>query len=337
MNELAFEPAGARILVTGASGLIGGGLARRLLGLHAQVRAFVRHPADGERLRAEGMEVVLGDMTDADSLAAAVTGCDAVAHFAGELGRGVVPWATYLAVNVEGSRTLLAAAVAAGVPRFPHASSVWAYGFEAGPDTDECSCPRLCGDPYCDTKLLAQNIVLNAARQGVISAVVIQPSQIYGPQDRTWTTIPLRMMRRRLLVVPAPEGGRVQPLFIADAVEGALAALMRGQSGECYILCGEQELSAREFFEHYLALGGRQRRLLTLPRGLLLGLAGLSEPFGRLMPHALLVTRTAVKGTSLEATYSGARAREELGFVPRVGLDEGMAAVREWALRERLL
>lgn len=337
MNAVVFEVAGARILVTGATGLIGGGLARRLLGLDAHVRAFVRRPADAERLRGDGMEVVLGDLTDASSLAEAVADCDAVAHFAGALGREVTPWATYMAVNVEGTRSLLAAAVASGVGRFLHASSAWAYGFDAKRGTDEHCSACFCGDPYCDTKLLSENIVLDAARQGLISAVVVQPSQIYGPGDRTWTAIPLRMMRRGMMVVPGHDGGRIQPLFVTDVVEGALEALRRGGSGQRYILCGEQELSMREFFERYLALGTRQRRLLTLPRGALLGLAGLGEPLGRIMPNALLVTRTAVKGTSMMATYSGVKAREELGFVPKVGLDEGMAAVREWALQERLL
>lgn len=337
MNDVVFDPTGARILVTGATGLIGGGVARRLVALQADVRTLVRRPADAERLRAEGMEVVLGDMTDADSLVAAVAGCEAVAHFAGELGREVTPWPTFLAVNVEGTRSLLAAAAQAGVRRFLQASSVWAYGFDAGPETSEESRACLCGDPYCDTKLLSQSIVLDAARQGAISAVVVQLSQIYGPRDRSWTAIPLRMMRRRMLAVPGRAGGRLQPLFISDAVEGAVAALMRGESGQCYILRGEQELSAREFFEHYLALGGRQRRLLSLPRGMLLGMAAVSEPLGRVMPHAVLLTRAAVKGASLEATYEGTKARDELGFAPQVGLDDGMAAVREWALQEGLL
>ena len=91
MNEVEFEATGARILVTGATGLIGGGLARRLLALDAQVRVLVRKPTDAERLRGEGMEVVLGDVTDASSLTVAVADCDAVAHFAGALGREVVP------------------------------------------------------------------------------------------------------------------------------------------------------------------------------------------------------------------------------------------------------
>jgi len=235
MNQVEFESTGARILVTGATGLIGGGLARHLLTVGAEVRALVRRTGSASGLRAEGMDVAIGDLTDPSSLAKAVEGCDAVAHFAGVLGDEAVPWARFMAVNVEGTRSLLTSAVESGVRRFLYASSVWAYGFDAGPGTDETTPARPCGDPYCDTKLLAQNIVLDAARRGDVSAVVVQPSPVYGPQDDAWTAAPLRLLRRRLLAVPGRSGGMIQPLYVSDAVDGALAALTRGESGQAYI------------------------------------------------------------------------------------------------------
>jgi len=337
MNQVEFEPTGARILVTGATGLIGGGLARHLLTVGAEVRALVRRTGSASGLRAEGMDVAIGDLTDPSSLAKAVEGCDAVAHFAGVLGDEAVPWARFMAVNVEGTRSLLTSAVESGVRRFLYASSVWAYGFDAEPGTDETTPARPCGDPYCDTKLLAQNIVLDAARRGDVSAVVVQPSPVYGPQDDAWTAAPLRLLRRRLLAVPGRSGGMIQPLYVSDAVGGALAALTRGESGQAYILCGTQELTVREFFGHYMAMGTRQQSMPSLPRGVLLSFAGLAQALGRIMPRAAIFTKTAVEGTYLPATYSGKKARQQLGFVPQVSLDAGMAAVRAWAVREGLL
>lgn len=337
MNQVEFEPTGARILVTGATGLIGGGLARRLLTVGAEVRALVRQTGSASGLRAEGMDVAIGDMTDPSSLAKAVRGCDAVAHFAGVLGDEAVPWARFMAVNVEGTRCLLTAAVESDVRRFLYASSVWAYGFDAGPGTDETTPARPCGDPYCDTKVLAQNIVLDAARRGDVSAVVVQPCPVYGPQDDAWTATPLRLLRRHLLAVPGRSGGMIQPLYLSDAVEGALAALTRGESGQAYILCGAKELTVREFFGLYVAMGTRQQSLPSLPRGVLLSFAGLVQALGRLVPPAATFTKTAVAGISLPATYSGKKARQQLGFVPQVGLDDGMAAVRAWAVRAGLL
>jgi nucleoside-diphosphate-sugar epimerase len=336
MNRVEFEPSGARILVTGATGLIGGGLARRLLAAGAAVRALVRRPGSASALRAEGVDVAQGDMTDPTSLANAVDGCDAVAHFAGVLGDEAVPWARFMAVNVEGTRSLLNAAVDAGVRRFLYASSVWAYGFDAGPGTDETTPARPCGDPYCDTKLLAQNIVLDAAYRGEISAVVIQPAPVYGPDDDAWTATPLRLLRRHLLAVPG-SGGMIQPLYVTDAVEGAVAALTRGESGHAYILCGARELTVREFFGHYVTMGTRQQSLPSMPRGALMAIAGVAQTLGRIVPQAAIFTKTGVAGISLPATYRGERARRQLGFEPQVGLDDGMAAVREWAAGEGLL
>ena len=335
MDPVEFEPSGARVLVTGATGLIGGGLARRLLTAGAEVRALVRRPGSASHLRAEGMDVARGDMTDPSSLAKAVDGCDAVAHFAGVLGDEAVPRARFMAVNVEGTRSLLDAAAGAGVRRFLYASSVWAYGFRARPRTDETTPAMPCGDPYCDSKLLAQNVVLDAARRGEISAVVIQPAPVYGPYDDAWTATPLRLLRRRMLAVPG--GGMIQPLFVTDAVEGAVAALTRGESGQAYILCGARELTIREFFGCYVAMGTRQQSLPSLPRGALLAFAGISQALGRIVPAAAVFTKTGVAGISLPATYRGDKARLRLGFEPRVDLDDGMAAVRAWASREGLL
>jgi nucleoside-diphosphate-sugar epimerase len=337
MNEVEFEVAGARILVTGASGLIGGGLARRLTAAGAEVRALVRRPDAAPALRAEGMDVAVGDLTDPASLARAVKGCDAVAHFAGVLGDEAASWARFMAVNVHGTRSLVVAAVEARVRRFLFASSVWACGFDAGPGTDETSPAGPCGDPYCDTKLVAQALVLDAARRGEIAAVVIQPSPVYGPHDDAWTATPLRLLRLHLLAVPGRNGGMIQPLYVADAVEGSFAALTRGESGEVYILCGAQELTIRRFFRYYTAMGTRQQQLPSVPRGVLSGAAGVAQTLGRIVPRAAVFTRTAVAGTALSATYSGRKAREQLGFVPRTGLDEGMAAVRAWAVDEGLL
>lgn len=337
MNEVDFEPSGARVLVTGATGLIGGGLARRLLSVGAEVRAFVRNTSSAAGLLAEGMDVAVGDMTEPASLARAVDGCDAVAHFAGVLGDEAVPRARFIAVNVEGTKNLLAAAAEAGARRFLYASSVWAYGFGAGPGTDETTPAWPCGDHYCDTKLLAQSAVLDAARDGVVSAVVVQPSAVYGPHDDTWTAAPLRLLRRGLLAVPRGSSGMIQPLYVSDAVDGALAALTRGESGQAYILCSTPEVSIREFFGHYIAMGTRQQSLRSLPRGALLSVAGLGQALARITPRAAMFTKTAVEGTCLPATYLGEKAREQLGFAPQVGLDEGMAAVRAWAVREGLL
>jgi nucleoside-diphosphate-sugar epimerase len=337
MNRAAFEPAGARILVTGASGLIGGAFARRLIVAGADVCALVRRASSAAGLRAEGMGVAFGDMTDPFSLREAVKGCDAVAHFAGVLGDEAVSRARYLAVNVEGTRRLVAAAAESGARRFLYASSVWAYGFGAGPGTDESTLARPCGDPYCDTKLRAQDIVLDAARRGRLSAVVVQPSPVYGPLDDAWTAGPLRLLRRRMLALPKGVDGMIQPIYVTDVVDGALAALTRGESGQTYILCGAQELTIREFFGRYMAMGTRQQSLPSLPRGALLAVAGLAQTIGRIVPQAAVFTKTAVQGTSLPATYSGEKAREQIGFTPQVGLDDGMAAVRRWATREGLL
>ena len=125
----------------------------------------MRRPDAAPALRAEGMDVAVGDLTDPASLARAVKGCDAVAHFAGVLGDEAASWARFMAVNVYGTRSLLVAAVEAGCALSLRQLRM-GLRIRCGPGTDETSPAGPCGDPYYDTKLMAQALVLDAARRG---------------------------------------------------------------------------------------------------------------------------------------------------------------------------
>jgi nucleoside-diphosphate-sugar epimerase len=327
---MTFAVRGKRILVTGATGLIGGKVAARLLARGASVRALARTPEKARALAGSGAEVVRGDMTDAASLRAAVDGCRGVVHLAGVLGDEFKPLAYYRAVNVEGTRTLAEAAADAGVERFLHVSTIAVYGFGAGPGTNERSPHRPGSDFYCLTKDEGQGAVERLVRERGLPAVVVQPSQVYGPGDEAWTLGPLRLMRAGKLVLPAHGRGLVQPIYVDDLAEGILSALERGRTGEAFILCGAKSVTVAEFFGHLARMIGKTR-IPSVPAWLAAAFASLSEAAARLTGRPPVFTRSAVRFiTDFESTYDGAKARAELGFEPRTSLDEGMGAVRRW-------
>jgi nucleoside-diphosphate-sugar epimerase len=325
------ELTGKRVLVTGATGLLGRGLSRRLLDEGAQVVGLARSAKRATDLAARGVTIVEGDLSLPDgAVEAAMHDCSAVFHCAGVMGPDFEKSRSYFrTVNVEGTRRMAEAALAAEIERFVHVSTAWVYGFDAGPGTNELSPRRPSGDSYCDTKLEAENLVRGFVANRGLPAVIVQPTEVYGPGDRSWSLTPLRMMKSGWMMLPDGGKGVIQPIFADDVVEGILAAAQRGAVGEAHILCGSSVMSCAQFFGHYAEMVGKNK-MPSVPSRLAEGMALLMTGVSRISRRPALLTRTAVRGLCLQATYDGGKARRELGFEPKTDLAAGMRAVREW-------
>ncbi len=326
-----YDVHGKRILVTGATGLIGGSVIHRLLDAGCSVRALARDPDRAREILGGRVEVAAGDMTDPASLRNAVRGCGVVFHFAAAL-NDFQPLRFYRAANVEGTRALAEAALAAGVERFLYTSTVAVYGLRAKGRIDESSPRAPCGDLYGDTKLEAEEVVRHMAASRGLPAVIVQPTQVYGPGDKAWTTRPIELIRaRRMLMV---DGGRglVSPIYIDDIADGVLAAARAGRIGESYILCGPSTINIRELFEAYARMLGAEARLPSVPLWVAVALAGIAEAAARLGGTKPVFKRSEIRRAARRADFDGRKAREELGFAAKVTLEQGMRAVARWAL-----
>jgi len=234
-------------------------------------------------------------------------------------------------VNVEGTRHLALAALAGRVERFFYCSTAWVYGLAAGVDTDEAAPHRYSGEPYCDTKLDAEEVIRALARDKGLPAVIVQPTEVYGPDDKNWTLGPLRLIQAGQMVLAAGGSGLVQLVYQDDAVNGILAAAGNGQVGEAYIIGGAEAVSIREYFLSLARMTGRER-LPSVPGWLAVALAGLFELGSRVSGRPPSFTRGAVRGTMVHATYRIDKARIELGFAPQVDFRTGLERIRQrWA------
>jgi nucleoside-diphosphate-sugar epimerase len=244
---------GRTVLVTGATGFIGGRLVERLvLGEGARVKALVSSYSRCARIARFPVELALGDVLDRRSLAGAAAGCEVVFHCAYG-NRGTAE--ERRRVNVDGTANLLVAAAAAGA-RVVHVSSQMVYGVRERGEIDENSPRRRSGRTYADSKLEAEEHVLRAAEEGQ-PVTVLQPTAVYGPHAPVWTVSVLERMRAGR--VPLIDGGEgtCNAVYVDDVVSAMiLAATSPAALGECFLISAAEPVTWREFYASYEAMLG---------------------------------------------------------------------------------
>jgi len=232
---------------------------------------------------------------------------------------------------VGGTRNVLDAAEAAGAQRVVHVSSVAAWGYEFTHDLGEGAPPRPTGAGYADTKGASDQLAL---RRG---AAVVRPGDVYGPGSVPWIRRPLETMRAGEFVLPGRGDGVMTPVYVDDLVDCVVRALVHPHAGgQAFTAWDGHAVPAHEFFAHHARMLGRER-VRTLPAPLVRAGALAEEVRARLTGTAPEVSRQAVIYVSRRAAYPNARAREVLGWEPRVPLAEGMRRSEAWARAEGLL
>jgi nucleoside-diphosphate-sugar epimerase len=322
--------AGQTVLVTGATGFLGGALARRLASDGASVRALVRSPEKAASLRAVGIESVQGDLSIADrmSLRHAVDGCAYVFHAAASFG----DLAAQKAVNVEGSHALASASAAAGVKRFIFVSTTLVYGYPAGGVIHEDSPRSRHHNPYIQTKQGAELVVRAISAATGLSIAISRPGMIYGAGSAHWTRTLFRIARLRPTPFVGDGRGSAFPIHIDDVVDHLIAlALHPAAEGEAFNCAPDPSPTWREFMRLYMRLAGHDR-WLALPYPLFRAGAAVIAPFA---PANTLLRdlRAIVPIFRVQTTYSMEKSRRVLGWEPRVSLEEGVAGCAAW-LRE---
>jgi nucleoside-diphosphate-sugar epimerase len=327
-------------LVTGASGFVGGQLARRLLREGYQVRCLVRPTSDVSALPARELELVTGDLTAPETLARAVEGCRYVFH----CGAMVSDWGSaeeIQAVNVGGTRALLDACARASVTRLVHISSTDVYGYPGGVDVDESHAAAGFRNWYAQTKLDAEAEVRRAAAGGDLETVILRPATVYGPGSREVVLEIARAIRgRRMLLID--QGRAIAGLcFIDNLLDAAVAAMLReGVAGEAFNVVDDADVSWRAFTDGIADGLGSGRARLNLPfrwaerigLGLEHGYRLLHRRTG--LTTRPLLSRQAVHVMGIDQSFSNRRARELLGWEPQVDYAEGLAATLEWLRSE---
>ena len=322
---------GKQALITGATGFIGSRLVKRLaLDEGVKVRALVRDPYKAKRLSERGVEVVTGDVTDLASLQSALPGCQVVFHTAAwvsERGTRDEVWA----VNVAGTQNLVTASINSGdVKRFVHLSSCAVYGSPQRFNINEQSHTRSRGNLYADSKIAAEEIVFGAYREHGLAAVLARASQVYGPGSKQFTIRPVEVIRSgKMLLI---DGGRhlCKPIYIDNLIDGlVLCAQTDAAVGEAINLTDDEPVPWRDFFGAYGRMLGRDS-FRSVPFLLAWTIAFFNELTPALKGKQTSLNRKAVQALRSSNSFSNQKARNLLGWQPRVDFSEGMKRTEAW-------
>jgi nucleoside-diphosphate-sugar epimerase len=311
--------------VTGATGGIGSVLCERLASRGWLVRALARPTSDTSMITAvDGVTIVHCDLFDERSLTAAMSGCDAVFHLAAKVhAPDTEPRASFDKLNVEATRHVVNAALAAGVQSFVFFSTVAVY-----PESDELFDESSDVNPstaYGATKLAAESIVLE--KKGQMRVTILRLPVVYGPRDRGNVRRLIDAIARRRFVMPG-KGANIKTMLAVDnAAHAAIeVALDPRAAGKIFIVTDEHASTLAEIVGAISAALKTPGMPLSVPTGVLYVLGRVADAIHRAAGISLPITRDQVAKLAANTRYSGELIRKELGIRYPVRLEDGIEA-----------
>lgn len=326
-----------RILVTGGTGFTGKALVRRLLNDgHSVVAMDYKEGIKTQELRDWGAEVVIGSVTDREVVKKCMKGVDVVQHVAAAFRELNVPESYYDEVNVGGTRICLEEAMAAGVKKFIYCSTCGVHGNVKNPPTDEAHniAPA---DYYQQTKYNAEPVVKSFHEKG-LPCVILRPSAIYGPGD------PERffMIYRRVAkgVFPMFGNGKTlyHPVYIDNLVDAMVLAMAPGKGdGRVYLIADAEYIPIEDLVKRIGKAMGIDVKIKHYPVWPLVIAGHVCEKICKPFKIAPPIFPRRVDWYRQNRAFDISAARRDLGYDPKVGLDEGLKRTYEWYKQEKYL
>lgn len=316
-------------LVTGGTGMVGNCIAQALLAHGHRVRALVRSLEKGKRLLPEGCELVVGDITAADTLDAAVSGCDWIFHAAGFPEQWMKDNTAFDRINAGGTENMIAAAKRAGVARFIFTSTIDVFTWRHGETYDESEIdPNPKGTYYERSKQRADKLVVDSG----IDAVFLHPSALYGPAETDSPGINDLVVRLAQNKAPGLLPGGMPVVFGPDVGEAHVRAAEQAKPGARYIL-SDRYITLADLAKLALdKLGIDRKPPRVLPRWLCSTVATFGAGLAAITGKPPLIPKGQLAFLQVDSYPTAKRATGELGiaFTPlETGLEKTIAYLRE--------
>ncbi len=324
------------VLVTGATGFTGGHLARRLVKDGFQVRILARPGEDTETLSALGMDIVRGDLTDEDSLAGCAEGIHTIYHIAAAFREEGVPQQLFWDVNVDGTRHLMDEAIRQDVKRFVHCSTVGVQGEIKNPPAGE-DAPYNPGDHYQASKVDGEKLVLSYIRDRKFPAVIFRPVGIHGPGDTRFLKF-FKTIQNGTFRMFGSGNVLYHLTYIDDLVDGILlCGSVEGIEGEIFTLGGEGNTTLNDFVGTIARILDKPLSGIHFPVWPLWFAGALCEAVCRPFRIHPPIYRRRVEIFMKDRAFDIGKARERLGYNPKVSLEEGLRRTAEWYKEQGLI
>jgi nucleoside-diphosphate-sugar epimerase len=319
-----------KVLITGATGLLGRHLLRELQQRGEQIRALVLPVENAESLRKQGIEVVRGDVTDVSTLAPAVKDIDCVIHLAGMMGVWR-PLADYRRVNVVGSENLYWLAQKAGVRRFIHTSSHTVYGLGHGRFMIEQDVLRPDPDPYSISKAEGDCLIQRLMQDSTIETVILRPGTFFGPGDHLHFGRMAERLKQGKGVIIGRGDNALPFCYVSDVVQGFLLATYHENApGNVYNITNDRPLTQQEIFNAIADAVGGKRPTRHLPYLPIYYGSIVAEKIAMIRQTKPIVTRLGAMMFGTDNRHSIEKARRELGYEPEVSIHEGLKLAAQW-------
>ena len=319
-----------KTLVTGGTGFTGSALVRRLLAEGNAVKVIDN--AKGlffDELREKGAEIELGGVEDRNFCRKAIDGAEVVYHLAAAFRQLNVPKSYYWNVNVEGTRYLAEAAQQAGVRKFVYCSTQGVHGHIANPPGDENS-PIAPEDYYQYTKYEGEKVVNDIVQKTGFDATTVRPTAIYGPGDPARFLMMYQRSKNGSFMMFGSGKTTYHPVYIDNLVDCFMLAAEKGKKGEAYIAADEKYYSLNDLIRFVGKSMGMEVKIKHFPFWPLYSAAlvceGICYPL-RITPPLF---RRRVDWFRQVRAFSIEKAKRDLGYQPKVGIEEGLKRTADW-------
>ncbi|MBN9282497.1 MAG: NAD-dependent epimerase/dehydratase family protein [Hyphomicrobium denitrificans] len=317
--------------LTGASGFVGSAVARLLLDQGFAVRALVRRSSNPANLSGLGLDVVEGDIRDADLVQQSMRDVRYVFHVAADYRLWAPDPNEIIRTNVDGTRAVMEAALANRVERIVYTSSVATLRpSDDGTPVDEQS-PLSEADAigaYKKSKVLAERLVERYVAKSKLPAVIVNPSTPIGPRDVRPTPTGRIVIEAACGRMPAYVDTGLNLVHVDDVAAGHLAALTQGRIGERYILGGD-DMTLGQMLAEISRLAGRRAPTTRLPRQLVYPIAYGAEAAARITGREPFATVDGIRMAKYKMYFSSAKAKRELSYRSRPA-QEALADAYDW-------
>ena len=319
-----------KVVVTGATGFVGSHVVRALVGRGRTVRVLVRPSSSLKNLEGLHVEIVVGDITDLSSLAAAFQGCGELYHVAADYRLWAADSSEIYRVNVQGTRSVMEAAARSGIRRIVYTSTVGVLGHSGNgtPATEETpvTLDEMVGH-YKRSKFLAEAEVRAAAHRGV-PVVIVNPSTPVGSHDLKPTPTGQMIVDFLNGRMPAYIETGLNLVDVKDVAEGHLLAMEKGKIGERYIL-GARNCTLKEILEILGKVSGLPVPTVRIPYPVALGLSGVSTCVSFFTKRSPRIPMEGVRMARHRMFFDSSKAVRELGF-PQHPIEEAVLGAVVW-------